>query len=133
MAVAVTANPFADVRGKLAKTDKNIFRVRDGILQAYAVKHPWRGKPSEAQKQQRNSFKNLNAQAKAIYNDPVQKALCQARFDALIRTRAYKKQLQQYIAEHRSPQPVPYIPMPKTPKPPTTLYGFIIASLAKQD
>ena len=136
MAVAVTANPFADVHGKLNKTDRTIYRVRDGILQAYSVKHPYHGKPTAAQKQQRTSFKSLNAQVKAIYDDPEQKALWQARFEAFISTRQYKKQLQQYIAEKRAPSRIPAIFVPqsvRTPKPPTTLYGFILSSLAKQD
>ncbi len=133
MAVAVPATPFADLHGKLSQTDKIIFRVRDGILQAYAVKNPYSGKPTEAQKQRRNVFKDLNQQAKAIYADPEQRAIWQERFVAFTSTRKYKKQLAKYIAEHRAPSRFPAIAVPKserTPKPPTTLYGFILSSLA---
>ena len=135
MAVAIPATPLADLHGKLSQTDKIVFRVRDGILQAYAIKNPYSGKPSEAQAQRRNTFKNLNQQAKAIYADPEQRAIWQERFVAYTSTREYKKQLARYIAEKRAPSRFPAIPVPqseRTPKPPTTLYGFILSTLSHE-
>ena len=107
--------------------------VRDGIQQAYIVKHPYEGEPSRAQAAQRSKFKTLTQQGKAIYADPEQLNEWKNRFSAYTSTRAYKKALERYLAQSREPQRVPAVLIPdenKAPKPPTTLYGFILSSLA---
>ena len=131
MATVNYTNPIEDVHGKLAKHDKVIFRTRNGIRHAYVVKNPYEGKPSDKQTAARSSFRDLTQRVKAIYADPAQLALWQQRFNDLISSRAYQKQLRQYLAQQRTPSPIPYIPQPKVPKPPTTLYGFILSSLAR--
>ena len=49
MAKVNNTHPIADIHGALRRGDKVIFRVRDGIQQAYVVKRPYRDEPSEAQ------------------------------------------------------------------------------------
>ena len=138
MAKVNTTNPIADINGKLAKGDKVIFRVRDGVQQAYIVKHPYEGDPTDRQTAARQSFRSLTQQVKAIYADPAQLAGWQARFEALTRTRAYKARLQKYLAEkynHSLANPLStfhFLPASqRTPKPPTTLDGFILSCLSK--
>ncbi len=133
MALTAPATPIADIHGQLSKTDKIVFRVRDGIMQSYAVKNPYHGKPTEAQTRQRNKFAQITAQLKTIYDDPEQLELWQQRFKKYIDSRTFKKQFRQYLAEQKAPAHTPSVVIPKalrTPKPPTTLYGFIFASLA---
>ncbi len=135
MAKVNNTHPIADIHGALRRGDKVIFRVRDGIQQAYVVKRPYRDEPSEAQTKARADFKALTAQVKAIYADPAQLAEWQARFEAYTSTRSYKSQLNRYLAQAREPQSIPAVLIPKSlriPKPPTTLYGFILSSLSKQ-
>ena len=135
MARVNNTHPIADIHGALSSGDKVVFRVRDGIQQAYIVKHPYEGEPSRAQAAQRSKFKTLTQQVKAIYADPAQLAEWQARFEAYTSTRSYKSQLNRYLAQAREPQSIPAVLIPKSlriPKPPTTLYGFILSSLSKQ-
>jgi hypothetical protein len=131
MASVNYTNPIADMHGKLAKTDKVVFRTRNGVKHAYAIKHPHDDNWSDKQIAARASFADVANQVKNIYADPEQLASWRARFEQLIATRAYRKQLEQYLAQQNAPAPVPYIPQPKLPKPPTTLYGFIFSSLSK--
>lgn len=134
MAVVNNTNPIANIHGALAKGDKVIYRVRDGVQQAYVVKHPYDGDPTEKQTQARQSFKNLTQQVKAIYADPDQLAEWQDKFLKLTKTRAYRKALAKYLAYKREPQHIPYQVLPKhlqPQKPPTTLYGFILSELSK--
>ena len=83
MAKINPATPIADIHGALQRGDKVVYRVRDGVQQAYIFKHPYGDEPSEAQAQNRRSFKSLTQQVKAIYADPVQLAEWQARFEEL--------------------------------------------------
>ena len=133
MATVKYINPIADITGKFAKNDKVILRTRDGISQAYVIKRPYKEEPSQQQKQQRSRFFTINQQAKAIYADPNLKAEWQKRFEAFVSTKDYRKALNAYIAQQRAPKPIPYLPTPKLPKPPTTLYGFIISSLSQEN
>lgn len=136
MAKITTINPIADIRGAMRKGDKVIYRIREGIQQAYIVKHPYEGDGSPAQKAARSTFRDLTQQVKAIYADPQQLAQWQKRFDQLRASRQYRKALTNYINYIRTPQEAPYIPVPKALrpiKPPTTLYGFILSSLSKQE
>ena len=136
MAKVNNTHPIADIHGAFRRGDKVIFRVRDGIQQAYIVKHPYTGKPSEAQSAQRDKFKTLTQQVKAIYADPEQLNEWGTRFERYTSTRAYKSALQRYLAQARTPQRIPAVLIPKenkVPKPPTTLYGFILSTLAKSD
>lgn len=130
MALVNYTNPIADMHGKLAEGDKVVFRTRNGIRHAYAIKHPYKGEPSEKQTSARTSFRDLTQQVKAIYADPAQLAEWQTRFYELISTPAYKRQLARYMEQQNAPKPIPYIPQPKLPKPPTTLYGFIFSTLS---
>ena len=123
-------NPIADMHGKLAEGDKVVFRTRNGMRHAYAIKHPYKGKPSVKQSAARASFREITQQIKAVYANPEQLADWQARFMQFISTPSYKRQLARYMEQQRAPQPVPYIPQPKLPKPPTTLYGFIFSTLS---
>ena len=132
MALVKFITPIADMTGKLAKDDKVIHRTRNGIQEAYVVVHPYTGEPSDKQIAARNTFRERTAQVKAIYADPVQLADWQARWQAYISTKQYRKALDAYLAQQRTPQHIPYIPTPKLPKPPTTLYGFILSSLSKE-
>jgi len=135
MAVVNNTHPIADIHGAFRKGDKVVFRVRDGIQQAYIIKHPFTEEPSQAQKQHRAKFKNLNQQAKAIYADPEQRAEWQARFEAFVSTRQYKAALRRYLQQAREAHAIPAIFIPaslRAPKPPTTLYGFILSTLSKQ-
>ena len=128
-------HPVADVHGALAKGDKVIFRVRDGIQQAYAVKHPYDGEPSEKQTNARSTFRALTTRVRDVYADPVQLEQWEGRFKAYTSTRQYKLQLRRYLAQAREPQHIPYSPLPearRVPKPVTTLYGFIMSTLARQ-
>lgn len=68
MAKINPSSPIADIHGALQRGDKVVYRVRDGVQQAYIVKHPYEGKPAAQ----------------------------------------------------------------RTPKPPTTLYGFILSELSKE-
>ena len=138
MAKINPSSPIADIHGALQRGDKVVYRVRDGVQQAYIVKHPYEGKPTEAQTASRQSFKSLTQQVKAVYADPVQLADWQARFEAYTSTRKYKAQLNRYIREQRErslANPLStfhFRPASKrTPKPPTTLYGFILSELSK--
>ena len=138
MAKINPSSPIADIHGALQRGDKVVYRVRDGIQQAYIVKHPYEGKPTDKQTQARTAFKDLTQQVKAIYADPVQLADWQARFEAYTSTRKYKSQLNRYIREQRErslANPLStfhFRPAAKrTPKPPTTLYGFILSELSK--
>ena len=139
MAKINPASPIADIHGALQRGDKVVYRVRDGVQQAYIVKHPYEGKPTEAQAASRRSFKDLTQQVKAVYADPSQLAEWQARFEAYTSTRAYKSQLNRYIREQRerslaNPLSTFHFSLStskRTPKPPTTLYGFILSTLAK--
>ena len=101
MAKINPSSPIADIHGALQRGDKVVYRVRDGVQQAYIVKHPYKGKPTEAQTASRQSFKSLTQQVKAIYADPVQLADWQARFETYTSTRRYKSQLCRYIREQR--------------------------------
>ncbi len=133
MARVNNTHPIADIHGALSRGDKVVFRVRDGIQQAYIVKHPYEGEPSRAQAAQRSKFKTLTQQVKAIYADPEQLNEWKNRFSAYTSTRAYKKALERYLAQSREPQRVPAVLIPdgnKAHKPPTTLYGFILSTLA---
>lgn len=137
MAKINPATPIADIHGALQRGDKVVYRVRDGVQQAYIVKRPYEGKPTEAQTASRQSFKNLTQQVKAIYADSAQLAEWQTRFEAYTATRAYKSQLNRYLREQRErslANPLStfhFRPTAKrTPKPPTTLYGFILSALA---
>ena len=139
MAKINPATHLADIRGALRRGDKVVYRVRDGVQQAYIVKHPYEGKPTEAQAQNRRSFKSLTQQVKAVYADPVQLAEWQARFEAFTSTRKYKSQLNRYIREQRErslANPLSTFHFrpaaDRTPKPPTTLYGFILSTLAQE-
>ena len=132
MALVKFITPIADITGKLAKDDKVIHRTRNGVPEAYVVRHPYTGKPSEKQAAARNTFRELTAQVKAIYADPVQLADWQARLLAYASTRQYRKALEAYLAQQRAKKRIPYIPAQKLPKPPTTLYGFIFSSLSKE-
>ena len=132
MATVKYIHPISEITGKLAKGDKVIHRTRNGVQEAYVITHPYEGEPSEAQRQQRSRFYSINQQAKSIYADPAQRAEWQARFEAFISTREYRKALEAYLAQQRAPQRIPYIPKQKIPKPPTTLYGFILSSLSKE-
>ena len=94
--------------------------------------------PTGKQAQARTAFKNLTQQVKAVYADPAQLADWQARFEAYTSTRKYKSQLNRYIREQRErslANPLStfhFRPAAKrTPKPPTTLYSFILSELAK--
>ena len=133
MATVNYTNPISDVHGKLAANDKVIFRTRNGVRHAYVVKHPHTGNWSDKQVASRTSFRELTQQVKAIYADPAQLELWRSRFMRLISSSKYKHQLRLYLAQKTAPAPVPYIPQPKVPKPPTTLYGFIMSSLAQQE
>ena len=91
MAKINPSSPIADIHGALQRGDKVIYRVRDGVQQAYTS------------------------------------------------TRKYKSQLNRYIREQRErslANPLStfhFRPAAKrTPKPPTTLYGFILSTLAKE-
>ena len=139
MAKINPAPHLADIRGALRRGDKVVYRVRDGVQQAYIVKHPYEGKPTEAQAKNRLSFKSLTQQVKAVYADSVQLAEWQARFEAYTSTRKYKDQLNRYIREQRErslANPLSTFHFrpaaDRTPKPPTTLYGFILSTLAKE-
>ena len=132
MALVKFIHPVAEITGKLAKDDKVIHRTRNGVQEAYVIRHPYEGEPSEAQRQQRSRFYAINQQAKAIYADPIQRAEWETRWLAYTATKQYRKALEAYLAQQRAPQRIPYIPTPKLPKPPTTLYGFILSSLSKE-
>ncbi len=139
MAKVTPASHIADIRGALQRGDKVVYRVRDGVQQAYIVKHPNKAKPSDAQKQMRTSFKSLTQQVKAIYADSEQLAVWQARFEAYVSTRQYKSQLNRYIREQQerslnNPRSTfHFLPAAhRTPKPLTTLYGFILSTLSKE-
>ena len=110
MAKIKNANPIASIHGKLAKADKVIYRVKDGVQQAYVVKNPYMGPPSEAQSKNRNAFRERTQQIKAIYSNPT-------LLDA------WKKRFKEYRASDDYAQ---------KEKKNTTLYGFIMSSLAKQ-
>ena len=125
-------NPIADIHGKLAKTDEVVFRTRNGVKHAYVIQHPHGDKWSDKQTAARASFADFAKQIKAIYADPEQLNQWRTRFEQLIATPAYKKQLRKYLMQQNAATPVPYIPQPKIPKPPTTLYGFIFSSLSKE-
>lgn len=136
MAKITTISPIADIRGAMRKGDKVVFRVRDGIQQAYIVKHPYEGEGSPAQQAARHSFRDLTQQVKAIYADPEQLNAWRTRFEQYKSSRQYKKALTKYIDYIRLPQEAPYIAIPKElrpVKPPTTLYGFIISTLSKHN
>ena len=98
MARVNNTHPIADIHGALSRSDKVVFRVRDGIQQAYIVKHPYEGEPSRAQAAQRSKFKTLTQQVKAIYADPEQLNEWKNRFSAYTSTPAYKKALERYLA-----------------------------------
>ena len=132
MAIITTAHPISEIHGAFRKGEKVVFRMRDGVQQAYVVKHPYKGKPSEAQAQQRSKFQLCTQQIKAIYADPAQRQQWQDRFDAYTSSPAYRKQMERYLRQSREPQHIPAVPLPqslRTRKPPTTLYGFILSSL----
>ena len=139
MAKVNPATHLADIRGALSRGDKIVYRVRDGVQQAYVIKRDKTAKPSEAQEQNRLSFKSLTQQVKAVYADPVQLAGWKARFEAYTATRTYRTQLNRYIREERSrslANPLATFHFrpasARTPKPPTTLYGFILSTLAQE-
>ena len=138
MAKINPSSPIADIHGALQRGDKVVYRVRDGVQQAYIVKRPYEGKPTAKQTQARTAFKDLTQQVKAIYADPVQLAEWQARFEAYTSTRKYKSQLNRYIREQRErslANPLSTFHFrpaaQRTPKPTTTLYGFILSELSK--
>jgi hypothetical protein len=114
MAKVSNANPVAGISGKLTKSDKVIFRVKDGVQQAYVVTKPYEGPPSEAQKNNRSRFKELTQQVKAIYADPQQLETWTQRFETHKASKAYVSAIN------------------RGRKTPTTLYGFIFSSLSKQ-
>ena len=133
MAKVNYTNPIADMHGKLARTDKVIYRTRNGVQHAYVIKHPRNKHWSDKQTATRASFAELTQQVKAVYADPQLLEQYRTQFVRLINSSAYKRQLRNYLAQQATPTPVPYLPQPKFPKPPTTLYGFIFSSLAKQN
>ena len=133
MARITPVHPISDIHGAFRQGDKVIFRMRDGVQHAYVVKHPYQGPATAAQKEARNTFRDLTQQVKAIYADPQQLAEWRTRFETYLASRDFRKAYDRYIAQSREPQRVPYIPAAeRAPKPPTTLYGFILSSLSKQ-
>ena len=139
MAKINPSSPIADIHGALQRGDKVVYRVRDGVQQAYIIKHPYEGKPTESQSASRSKFKSLTQQVKAIYADPAQLEKWRTRFEQYTSTRAYKTQLNRYLREQRDRslanplstfhfRPASH----RTPKPPTTLYGFILSTLSKE-
>ena len=131
MAIITTAHPVSEIHGAFRKGEKVVFRMRDGVQQAYVVKHPYQGPSTEAQTQHRMDFGRYNQQAKVIYADPAQRQQWQDRFDAYTSSPAYRKQMERYLRQSREPQHASVLPAAqRTPKPPTTLYGFILSSLA---
>lgn len=132
MAKITPTHPISDIHGAFRQGDKVIFRMRDGIQHAYIVKHPYEGPYTEAQKAARSTFRNLTQQVKAIYANPEQLAEWRARFETFISSRQYKTAFERYLRQEHEPQRVPYVAAAKRfPKPPTTLYGFIISTLSK--
>lgn len=136
MASVTYTAPVAGLHGKLKKRDRTVFRTRNGVQQAYAIKRHYNRKPTELQAPARSAFSDLAKQVKAIYADPVQLAEWTARWEELISSRSYKIRLTRYLKQQQAIRNRPIMPIIKEarlPKPPTTLYGFIMSSLAKKN
>ena len=136
MASVTYSAPVTGLHGKLKKKDRTVFRTRNGVQQAYALKRHYNRKPTELQAPARAAFSDLAKQVKAIYANPVQLAEWTARWEELISSRSYKIRLTRYLKQQQAIRNRPIMPIIKEerlPKPPTTLYGFIMSSLAKKD
>lgn len=114
MARVTPATPFERISGKLSANERIVMRVRYGKMEAYAVQHPYKGKPSENRQKSINAFAQAVTQAKTEMANPDRLAY-------------WQQQYAKYRAEISKHAPA------QGTKTYSTLRGYIIAQLTKQN
>ena len=108
---------FTEISGKILKDSNITTRTRNGIPHAYEIRNPYKGDPSQSQRNQRNTFADAVTQATAILSDPQLRKEWQSRYDT------YRQQITQ--SPHSD-----NLPLNSKGRPYSTLRGYIIASLS---
>lgn len=118
-------SPIAHIEGALSKSQRVIYRTRNGRTHAYIVENPNTLPPSETQKRNSSVFGQISKQAYAELADPDKRAQWEKAFAA-------------YTKKHNPPHKRPDYsngiqPYSSRRKPViTTLYGFVFHTLHTQ-
>lgn len=113
MAKITFIDPVTSLSGTLDEHSKIYYRTRNGRTHAYKINRPFTGEPSELQTTMRQSFGDRVRLAGEILRNSDQRKEWQKRYDAYLRK----------VNRHPASYPNPY----------STLRGFIIATLNRQN